>query len=152
MSGLTNAYVEKTGKIILGDIFLGTFPCDFHPKTNNKKTFCLVFNLSKHNTTGSHFVAIFASQSELIYFDPFGNNLNNKFIRKFIEKIKKNRHFVSSKKCIQSCSSIFCGFYCLGFLLSQKKKIPIKNYLSIFGNKNLEINDKIIIDFIQNYI
>jgi hypothetical protein len=152
MSGLTNAYVEKIGKKILGDIFLGTFPCDFHPNINNMKTFCLVFNLSKHNTTGTHFVAIFASKNELIYFDPFGNKLNNKFILKFIKNNKHNRSFVSSKKCIQSCSSIFCGFYCLGFLLSQKKKIPIKTYLSIFDKEKLELNDKIIIEFIQSYI
>ena len=83
MSGLTNEYVEKIGKKILGQIFLGTFPCDLHPKVKSKKMFCLVFNLSKHDTKGSHFIAVFASKKDIIYFDPYGGNLTNTFIKKF---------------------------------------------------------------------
>lgn len=152
MSGLTNAYVEKIGKKIIGNIFLGTFPCDFHPKIKTRKRFCLIFNLSKHDSKGSHFVAIFASENEIIYFDPFGDKLDNKFILMFINSNKKNRKFITNKKTIQSCSSIFCGFYCLGFLLSQKLQFNLKKFLKLFSSTDLENNDKKIIDFIQNNI
>lgn len=152
MSGLTNEYVEKTGKKILGGIFLGTFPCDFHPITKNKKTFCLVFNLSKHDTKGSHFIAIFASEKEIIYFDPYGNTISNTFVKKFIENNKKKRSLVINSKCIQSCSSIFCGFFSLGFLLSQKYRITLKSFISFFDLNNLENNDEKIIEFIQKYV
>ena len=152
MSGLTNAYVEKIGKKILGNIFLGVFPCDLHPNIKQKKIFCLIFNLSKHDKTGSHFVAIFASKNELIYFDPFGNKLENTYILSFVKKNIKNRTFIENKACIQSCSSIFCGFYCISFLLSQKMKMPLEKYLSLFDENNLDKNEKISIDFIQkNY-
>lgn len=152
MAGLTNAYVEKIGKKVLGNVFIGTFPCDLQPNTSKKKIFCLIFNLSKHDTDGSHFIAIFSSKNEIIYFDPFGHKPENKYIKKFIQENKKNRKLVINKKCIQSCSSIFCGFYCLGFLLSQKRCLPIKDFLLLFNINNLELNDKIIIDFMQKYI
>lgn len=152
MSGLTNEYVEKIGKKILGGIFLGTFPCDLHPKVKSKKMFCLVFNLSKHDTKGSHFIAVFASKKDIIYFDPYGSNPTNKFIKKFVQNNKKKRKLIINKKCIQSCSSIFCGFFCLGFLIAQKHQIPLKSFLSYFESSKLETNDQKIVEFIQNHI
>jgi hypothetical protein len=152
MSGLTNEYVEKVGKKILGSKFLGTFPCDLHPKTANRKHFCLVFNLSKHDSSGSHFIAIFASKNEILYFDPFGEKPDNDYIKKFIQNNKKMRKIVVNRKCIQSCSSIFCGFYCLGFLLSQIVGLQFKDFIKIFNLKDLGKNDQIIINFLQNYI
>jgi hypothetical protein len=150
MSGLTNRYVEKIGKKILGGIFLGVFPCDLHPKVGRRKTFCLIFNLSKHNEKGTHFVAIFASKDALFYFDPFGKKISNSYVKKFIDRIIRTRQLKQNKKCIQSKTSIFCGFYCLSFLLSQKIGVSIKNYLSIFDS-DLNKNDEITIDFIQEY-
>lgn len=152
MSGLTNQYVEEIGKKILGKIFLGTFPCDLHPKVKNKKVFCLVFNLSKHDAKGSHFVAIFASKENIIYFDPYGNKLSNAFIKTFVKNNKKQRKLITNNKCIQSCSSIFCGFFCLGFLISQKYCIPFKSFISFFESRELNLNDDKIIEFIQSYI
>ena len=152
MSGLTNKYVEEIGKKVLGRIFLGTFPCDIHPEVKDKKIFCLVFNLSKHDTKGSHFVAIFASEKKIIYFDPYGNTLTNPFIKTFINNNKKNRKLVINNKCIQSCASIFCGFFCLGFLISQKYDVSLKSFISFFDKTKLNVNDDKIIEFIQSYI
>jgi hypothetical protein len=152
MSGLTNKYVEDIGKKILGKIFLGTFPCDFNIQTKGRKVFCLIFNLSKHNTKGSHFVAIYTSKNEMIYFDSYGKKPTNKDIKAFISKNIKFRKLIINKKCIQSCSSIFCGFYCLGFLLSQKLKIPLKSFTSFFDLNNTNNNDGKIIEFIQKYV
>jgi len=152
MSGLTNKYVEEIGRKILGKIFLGTFPCDFNVQTKNRKVFCLIFNLSKHNTKGSHFVAIYASKTELLYFDSYGKNITNKDIKEFINKNIKYRKLIVNRKCIQSCSSIFCGFYCLGFLLSQKLNIPLRSFISFFDLNNPNKNDEKIIQFIQKYV
>ena len=46
MSGLTNEYVENLGKLICGETFLGTFPCDILPDVSKKKKFSLIINLS----------------------------------------------------------------------------------------------------------
>jgi hypothetical protein len=114
--------------------------------------FCLIFNLSKHNTKGSHFVAIYASKTELLYFDSYGKNITNKDIKAFINKNIKYRKLIVNRKCIQSCSSIFCGFYCLGFLLSQKLNIPLRSFISFFDLNNPNKNDEKIIQFIQKYV
>ena len=66
---ITNGYIEKTGFNIFKK-FLGCFPADFQPVTR-KKTFSIVFNFSKHNEKGTHFVAIFTEKKKLIYFDSF---------------------------------------------------------------------------------
>jgi hypothetical protein len=83
MSGLTNQYVEELGKTLIGKEFLGTFPCDIHPNVKKKNVFYLVFNLSKHDTKGSHFIAVFADNKNLMYFDPLGHKCDNKDIYNF---------------------------------------------------------------------
>ena len=66
----TNGYIEKTGCKFLRD-FIGCFPTDLQPITK-KQQFSLIFNLSKHNEEGSHFVAVFENKHQLLYFDSFG--------------------------------------------------------------------------------
>jgi hypothetical protein len=150
MSGLTNEYVENLGKIICGNKFLGTFPCDILPNVKKKKEFSLIINLSKHNTTGSHFIAIFADKDCFMYFDPLGEKCKNKDVLKFIKTNKNNRKVLQKFRKIQSNESIFCGFFCLSFLLSRKLKFPIKIFLNKFDQKNLNQNDNNVINFIQD--
>lgn len=152
MTGLTNGYVEDLGKKICGKYFLGTFPCDILPNVYKKYNYSLVINLSKHDTLGSHFVCIFADKNNLLYFDPLGNKCMNKYILKFIHRNKKGRKLKLKFKKIQSDKSIYCGFFCLAFLLSKKLNISNKNFFSMFDNKNYETNDDHVISFINNNI
>lgn len=145
--GLTIEYVEKTGKKLFGKKhFLGCFPSDLQPKTK-RNIFSIIFNLSKHNEEGSHYIAIFANKTKILYFDSFGNKCDNKDILKFIAKNKKNRKYRESKLEIQNCDSNFCGYFCLGFILSQELNTPFEKFLKMF-RKNLKLNDEIIIDYI----
>jgi hypothetical protein len=152
MSGLTNEYVENLGKKICGKYFLGTFPCDILPQVKNKENFSLIINLSKHNTNGSHFISIFADKNNLLYFDPLGEICLNKDIVNFIKENRKNRKLKQKFRKIQSFESIFCGFFCLAFLLSRKINIPFHLFFNHFDNKNLKRNDDHVIIFIQNNI
>jgi hypothetical protein len=152
MVGLTNEYVENLGKLICGNHFVGTFPCDILPDVDKKKKFALVINLSKHNTSGSHFIAIFADKNNFLYFDPLGMKCENKDILKFIKKNKKRRKMKQKFRKIQSDDSIFCGFFCIAFLISQKLSIPNDLFLKIFDKRNLLRNDKIVINFIREHI
>jgi hypothetical protein len=152
MSGLTNEYVENLGKLICGKSFLGTFPCDILPNVSKKKEFALIINLSKHNTTGSHFIAIYADKNEFCYFDPLGDKCKNMDIFKFIKLNKNNRQFKQKFKKIQSDESIFCGFFCLAFLLSKRLKMKNIKFFKNFDRKNLNLNDEKVIKFIQNNI
>jgi len=62
MSGLTNKYVENIGKEHCRD-FIGTFPCNILPEIEGKESFSVIFNESRHDEEGTHFVAVL---SELI--------------------------------------------------------------------------------------
>lgn len=149
--GLTVEYVEQIGKqIFKKKHFLGCFPANIHPK-NKRKIFSLIFNLSKHDEEGTHYIAIFANEKMLMYFDPFGDSCTNKNIKKFIAKHKKNRKFKEVKRKIQSSDSNFCGFFCLAFILSQELKIPVSKFYTMFHN-DLDLNDDVTTEFIISKI
>ena len=149
--GLTIEYIEEIGKQLFSDHFYGCYPADIQPRIK-KKTFSIIFNLSNHNEEGSHFVAIFADTKYLLYFDSFGEKCSNKLILKFLKKEKKDRVFKSNKRVIQSCDSAFCGFFCIGFILSQQMKLPLTKFVKLFSNTNLKQNDDIVIKFINDIV
>ena len=136
----TNGYIEKTGCKVLKN-FIGCFPADLQPITK-KQQFSLVFNLSKHNEEGSHFVAIYKNKHQLIYFDSFGEPPQKKLIKQFLKKHEKNRKFLYNKIKIQDDTSYFCGIFCLSFLVSQENNMSLKNFLNNFDKINLTQNDK----------
>ena len=113
MTGLTNKYVEDIGKDI------GTFPCNILPDIKNVKSFSIIFNESRHDEEGSHFVAVFADKEKIYYFDSLGLKCENKYILKFLScsgrKIKEN------DIQIQSYDSIFCGYFCLSYIFYMSK-------------------------------
>ncbi len=148
--GLTIAYVEGLGKTLFGrKHFLGCFPADIHPSVKGKKVFSVIFNLSKHDEDGSHYIALFANEQEMYFFDSMGDRCVTKDILNFIKKEKGNRRFKENLKQVQHCDSTFCGYFCLGFILSQQLGISSKHFLNFFENKDLILNDKIIVHFIQ---
>jgi hypothetical protein len=152
MSGLTNQYVEELGKKILGKHFLGTFPCDIQPIVDKKKIFSLVFNLSKHDSKGSHFIAIFADENNLLYFDPLGHKCENADILHFMTKVRSKRKMRTKFQKIQDCNSIFCGFFCIAFLLSRHKNESLTNFFKHFSKQKLIKNDVLVIKYILNKI
>jgi len=152
MSGLTNQYVEELGKKILGKHFLGTFPCDIQPIVDKKKIFSLVFNLSKHDSKGSHFIAIFADENNLLYFDPLGHKCENTDILQFMTKVRSKRKMRTKFQKIQDCNSIFCGFFCIAFLLSRHKNESLSNFFKHFSKQKLIKNDVLVIKYILNKI
>ena len=152
MSGLTNQYVEELGKKILGKHFLGTFPCDIQPIVDNKKMFSLVFNLSRHDSKGSHFIAIFADENNLLYFDLLGHKCENTDILQFMKKVKSKRRLRTKFQKIQDCNSIFCGFFCIAFLLSRHKNESLRHFFKNFSRRELIKNDYLVIKYISNKI
>ena len=152
MSGLTNQYVEELGKKILGKHFLGTFPCDIQPIVDKKKIFSLVFNLSKHDSKGSHFIAIFADENNMLYFDPLGHKCENADILHFMTKVRSKRKMRTKFQKIQDCNSIFCGFFCIAFLLSRHKNESLTNFFKHFSKQKLIKNDVLVIKYILNKI
>lgn len=145
MSGLTNKYVEDLGKRFL-KTFAGVFPCDIHPDVKDNQYFSLIFNESKHDEEGTHFVAIFASRHHLYYFDSLGLKLENKYIELFCSS--QGRRLVENKKQIQSYDSLFCGYFCICFIMYMEKAMNFSKFCSHFSSSDLKANDKIVIEFL----
>jgi hypothetical protein len=147
MDGLTNYELEKYCKKYLGKCFIGVYPSDAQPKNFKKrKKVSVIFNLSPHYETGSHFVAILKKNNKLIYFDSFGEKCNNENIIKFLKNITSKLYF--NLKPIQSKNSYFCGLFCLAFLIiCQKKNKSLKHFQNLFPN-SINKNDKIVLNII----
>lgn len=143
--GLTNRFVEKVGKKILGTKFKGVYPADSHP--NMKFNKYIIFNQSNHDEIGTHFVCFGIVKNRLIYFDSLGFKLNNNKLIKFRKtKLRKNLKFVDMRVKIQSKVSNFCGIFCLAFLLSLKRKD--NKFFNQFDFNNLKNNDEIALNYI----
>jgi len=152
MPGLTNEYVQNLGEKICEKKFLGVFCSEMKPSTPNKGEFSMIFNLDKCDGKGTHFVAIYCKQKKLYYFDSYGLPCDNREIKSYIKTISESRKCYYNASCVQSFKSIFCGFFCLSFILSQESNITPFNFIKSF-KKNLDKNDsvacKIIIDSVN---
>jgi hypothetical protein len=143
MSGLTNGYVEKIVKKNCKG-FIGVFPCNIQPKNmKNEKNFSLIFNESKHNEDGSHFIAVCSDSNNIYYFDSLGLKCENAYILKFLNQFDKK--IIENNKQIQSYNSIFCGYHCLAFVLYMSMNKKYESFFTFFDDNNLKLNDEIVI-------
>jgi len=152
MVGLSNIYVTELGKLLCGKKFVGVYSSDIHPKFKNSSNFSIIFNTDKHTESGSHFIAIVRDKEKLFYFDPFGKKCNNKDIKKFINHNLKGRAYIYNSQRLQNDKSLFCGLFCITFLLSQNKKISFSDYLSNFSKQKTLLNDVIVTKMILDEI
>ena len=150
MKGLKNRDLDYFGRKILKKTFLGVFSSDLYPSKRKKKMFFLIFNLSKHYQKGSHFIAIAKLGKKVIYFDPLGKKCTNIGILKYLLDLKLKIKYNKTK--IQSDESIFCGFFCLAFLISMYNKNSLSLFMKMFSLTNLPNNDKIAVDYILSQI
>ena len=105
MVGLTNYELEKLAIKILGNSFLGVYPSDSIPEVKNLNNSSIIFNLSKHTESGTHYVAVFFNNNKNFYFDSYGKTLTNYFIKKNLRKFKLPIFFQT--RSIQHQNSIF---------------------------------------------
>ena len=147
MLGLTGKHLEDLAKKHCKQ-FLGVFSCNMHPKIKNNNNFSIIFNESKNDEEGTHFVCLHANKNVLYYFDSLGLKCENEYIKEFLNSTQ--RDVIEIGKQIQSFESIFCGYFCLSFILymSVNSKSSIQNYLNLFSVNNLKLNDKIVVELI----
>lgn len=151
MSGITNKDLEILGKFKLKiKKFLGVFPSDAMPnKKYCKSNFACIFNLSKHDEPGTHFVAIIKKHNKVIYFDPFGEKCSVEDINNFLQTLNKPITYNLVK--IQDESSHSCGYFCIFaiYMLLKNKKSLV--YLQKkFSKEKLKLNDFIVITNLIN--
>lgn len=145
---LTNLEIEDF-LFPLMNHFIGVFSCDTLPwRDINRPQFSLVCNMSPAGEKGSHFIAIYAEKSVIIYFDSFGTPpILNKFIFNFLVKTK--RKILYNENWIQHPLSSACGYFCIYFLLYfekinlvEKNSVIINKFYSHEEGKNMNYLQK----------
>ena len=147
-NGISNVYIDKLmEKISIS--FNGTFSIDNIPVFNDD-VFSIIINLSKQNEIGTHFIAVYVLENKIIYFDSFGNQLNNSSLKRYLKKYKKP--IILSKIQIQNLLSSHCGFFCIAFILCIENGITLDDFLKKFYRKKLHLNDYICVKIIKIFI
>lgn len=153
MSGITNKDLEKLSRKFLNKNFLGVYPSDVLPNLNKKSLKSIIFNLSKHDEEGTHFIAIIKRFRKIIYFDSFGKKCENENILKYLQK--NNLPLEQNVIQIQDNNSSLCGYYCFHFLyVCFLKKKSLQFFLKMYETKpqNLNNNDRKLLNYILKII
>lgn len=66
----TNTELDKVGKYVLGDKYVGTFSSDEIPKMKHGD--CCIVNLDDSSKGGSHWVGLYKDKNDVIVYDSFG--------------------------------------------------------------------------------
>ena len=113
------------------------------PKAIN--TAAYVINLSECEDVGTHWIALYVKNNEVIYFDSFGVGRVPKEIKRFIG-VKNTKTNIFR---IQADDSRMCGYFCIGiadFMFARKTLI---DFSSLFSPYDFKKNDKIILDYFK---
>lgn len=134
--------------------FIGVFSVDKLPTNRLILPCCLITNLSKSDEKGTHFVAIYiSSKNQLFYFDSFGflPPIWNKPLLQFLKPwLEDNQFQTVLKHPIQKFNSLFCGWYCAAFcLIIGNKLMSINQFIKIFEKNLLQKNDIIVTNVIK---
>jgi hypothetical protein len=105
----------------------------------------VIFNLDKHNESGSHWVGLFANMldNSITYYDSTGNPPPD-YIKYFIQMLKRqmrNGVVIDWNKKKHQYGGSECGVYSMNFIIE-----------SIKGNKLSDIENKTISDYSVNVL
>ena len=105
------------------------------PKTIKNGTY--VINLDEYEDGGTHWIASYVKDNEIIYFHSFGVKHVPKEIKKFIE----HKNIKTNIFRIQADNSITCGYFCILFLDYMLANRSLTDFTSLFSvfQKNYDI-------------
>ena len=92
-----------------------------------------VINLDEYADVGTHWIALYVKNNEVIYFDSFGVEHVPKEVKNFIG----NKDIKTNIFRIQAYNSIMCSYFCIGFIdfmLAGKTLIDFTNLFSPHNN------------------
>ena len=94
----------------------------------------------------THWIALFCSKNEIVYFDSVGVEYIPKEIKEFIgnRKIKANIYRV------QANNSVMCGYFCTGFIDFLLADKTLTDYTNLFSPYDFDKNDQIIFSYFKD--
>jgi hypothetical protein len=132
--------------------------CNFKLKYYNDLNFDsigVVFNLDKHNESGSHWVSLFISikYNLIYYFDSAANDIPreiNEFVDLIIKQSLGKFKFLTNVPHQHQYENTECGMYSLFFIITMlDESMTMKKKINLFSKRRL--NDKYIQLFRKKY-
>ena len=102
------------------------------------KDVAYITNLDEYSDIGTHWVALYVHNDDVIYFDSFGLEHIPKEVKAFING------FLSMTKNIfriQAYDSIMCGCFCIGFIDFVLAGKTLTEYTNLFSPNNFKKNE-----------
>ena len=121
--------------------FNGVYSGDNLP--NKIKDGAYVINLDENSDIGTHWVALYAKNNDIAYFDSFGVEHIPKEIKVFI----KNKNVKTNILRIQAYDSILCGYFCIGFINFMFKGKSLTKYTNLFSPNDFKKNDDTVLNY-----
>ena len=123
--------------------FNGVYSRDNLPKTIKNGSY--VIHLDDYADVGTHWIALYVKNNEVIYFDSFGVEHVPKEIKRFIghKSIKTNIFRIQADNIIM-CGNFFAGF--IDFMFAGRNLI---DFTSLFFPYDFKKNDKIILAYFK---
>ena len=96
-----------------------------------------------------HWLSLFSfGNGNVLLFDPLGPNEKQNDVLKILQSVSKKVYY--NKVKVQSDTSIYCGLFCITFVLANIDCLPCFNhFLSLFHSCNADLNDGIIHCFVN---
>ena len=104
-----------------------------------------VINLNEYANVGTHWIALYVKNNEVIYFDSFGVEHVPKEIKRFI----RHKNTKSNIFRIQADDSVMCGYFCIGFIGFMFAGKSLINFTSLFSPYDFKKNDDIILSYFK---
>ena len=126
--------------------FNGVYSRDNLPKI---KYGAYVTNLYEHSDIGTHWVALYASNNDVTYFDSFSVEHFPKEIKAFIDG------FLSTTTNIFGTlryDSIMWGYFCIGFIDFMLAGKTLTEFTNLFSPNNFKKNDDIILNYFMSNV
>ena len=105
-----------------------------------------VINLDEHAEVGTHWIALFFSRSEIVYFDSFGVEHVPEEIKEFVG----NKNIIANIFRVQANDSVMCGYFCIGFIDFMLAGKKLTDFTSMFSPYDFKKNDNIILSYFKD--
>ena len=102
-----------------------------------------VLNLGDYSDIGTHWIALYANNKTMAYFDSFGIEHIPKEIKKFIN----NKNIIANIFRLQSYDSVMFGYFCIRFIYFMLKGNNLADFTNFFSPNDFIKNDDIILNY-----
>ena len=106
-----------------------------------------VINLDECSDIGTHWVALYANNNSVNYFDSFGVEHIPKEIKAFIGR---SLSITTNVFRVQAFDSMMCGYFCIGFIDFMFIGKTLTEFTNLFSPNNFRKNDDIVFKYFMN--